>query len=122
MLELHYNFFKKCCDANKYEELGIDPDSLYLVLPEENLEKVILPEKRNKWNALRSGDCTDNFSANATDNFFPECVATHTRNTIRGNHVSLRENLEVQKSCADAVNCIVAMIEKVTSTSLAAKV
>ena len=48
MLELHYNFFKKCCDANKYEELGMDTDSLYLALSEENLEEFILPEKRNE--------------------------------------------------------------------------
>ena len=45
MLELHYNFFKKFCDTDKYEEFEDDTDSLYLALSEENLEDVILPEK-----------------------------------------------------------------------------
>ena len=49
----------------------MDTDSLYLALTEENLEVVILPEKRAEWNQIRSKDCTDNFTANATDNFFP---------------------------------------------------
>ena len=43
MLELNYNFFKKFCDTEKYEELEMDTDSLYLALSEENLEDFILP-------------------------------------------------------------------------------
>ena len=49
MLELYYNFFKKFCDTDKYEELEMDTGSLYLALSEENLEDVILPEKRAEW-------------------------------------------------------------------------
>ena len=49
----------------------MDTDSLYLGLSEENLEDVIIPEKRAQWNQLRSTDCNDNFTANATDKFFP---------------------------------------------------
>ena len=30
MLELYYNFFKKFCDLDKYEELEMDTDFLYL--------------------------------------------------------------------------------------------
>ena len=71
MLELFYNFFKTFCDTDKYEELEMDTDSLYLALTEKILEDVILPEKRAEWEQLRSKDCTDNFTANATDNFFP---------------------------------------------------
>ena len=48
MLELHYNFFKKFCDTDKYEELEMDADSLYLALSEENLKDVILPEKTSR--------------------------------------------------------------------------
>ena len=46
MLELYYNFFKKLCDIDKYEELEMDTDSFYLALSEEKLEDVIVPEKR----------------------------------------------------------------------------
>ena len=56
MLELYYNFFKKFCDTDKYEELEMDTDFLYLALSEENLEDVIVPEKRAEWDQLRSKD------------------------------------------------------------------
>ena len=65
MLELYFNFFKKICDPEKYEGLELDTDSLFLALSEENLEYIILPEKRNDWQATRSRDCTDSFTANA---------------------------------------------------------
>ena len=62
----------------------MDTDSLYLALFEENLEDVILPEKRAEWDQLRSKDCTDNFTANATDNFFPIiCCNAHKKHDRR---------------------------------------
>ena len=55
----------------------MDTDSLYLALSEEYLEDVIVPEKRAEWEQLRSKDGTDNFTAKATDKFFPRtcCIA-----------------------------------------------
>ena len=44
MVELYYSFFKKFCHTDKYEELEMDTDSLYLALSEENLEDVIVPK------------------------------------------------------------------------------
>ena len=80
MLQLYYNFFKKFCDTDKYEELEMDTDSLYLALSEENLEDVILPKKRAEWDQLRSKDCIDNFTASATHNFFPRsCCNAHKK-------------------------------------------
>ena len=35
MLELYYNFFVRLCDVNKFEELKMDTDSLYLALSEK---------------------------------------------------------------------------------------
>ena len=84
MLELYYNFFKKFCDTDKYEEFEMDTDSLYLALSEENLEDFILPEKRAEWEQLRSKDCTDNFTAKTTDNFFPRtCCNAHKKHDKR---------------------------------------
>ena len=84
MLELYYNFFKKFVDTDKYEELEMDTDSLYLALSEEDLEDVILPEKRAEWDQLRSKGCTDNFTANATDDFFPRtCCNAHKKHDKR---------------------------------------
>ena len=84
MLELYYNFFKKFCDTEKNEELEMDTDFLYLALSQENLEDIILTEKRNKWEAIRSRDCTDSFTANATGNFFPKtCCTAHEKHDKR---------------------------------------
>ena len=80
MLELYYNFSKKFCDTDKYEDFEMDTDSFYLALSEEILEDVILPKKRAECDQLRSKDCTDNFTANATDNFSPELAVMSTRN------------------------------------------
>ena len=62
----------------------MDTDSLYLALSEENLEDVILPGKRAQWDQLRSKDCTDNFTANATDIFSPRtCCNAHKKHDKR---------------------------------------
>ena len=37
MLELYYNFFERFYDVNKFEELEMDTDSLYLALSEKAL-------------------------------------------------------------------------------------
>ena len=84
MLELHYSFSQKLFDTAKYEEPEIYTDSLYLALSEENLEDVILPEKRAEWDLLRSKDCSDDFTPNATDNYFPRtCCNVHKKHTKR---------------------------------------
>ena len=49
MLEPYYIFSKKFCDTDKYEELEMDTDSLYLALSEENLDDVIFPKKQAEW-------------------------------------------------------------------------
>ena len=46
MLDFYYNFFIRFWDTDKYEEHELDTDSLYLALSDENLEDVILSEKR----------------------------------------------------------------------------
>ena len=48
-LELYYNFFDELCDVNKFEELEMDTDSLYLALCKENLYDCIKPDKRAAW-------------------------------------------------------------------------
>ena len=87
-IELYYNFFKKFCDTDKYEEFEKDTHSLYLALSEEKLDDVILPEKRAEWDQLRSENCTDNIAANETGNFSPELVVMPKRNKIRETRAS----------------------------------
>ena len=45
-LELYYNFFDEFCDLNKFEELEMETDSLYLALVEESLYDCIKPDNR----------------------------------------------------------------------------
>ena len=93
---------QKFFDTDKYVELKMDTDSPYLALSEENLEDVILHKKRGEWEQLRSKDCTDNFTANATDIFSPELVVMPTRNMIRESQASSKKNLYVQKCCVSS--------------------
>ena len=76
MLELYFNFLKKFCNTEKNAELEMDTDSLFLALSEENLKDIILPEKRNEWEPIRSRDCTNSFTANSTGNLFPRTYCT----------------------------------------------
>ena len=80
MLKLYYHFFHKYCDENKFEELEMDTDSLYLALAEENLEDCILPENKAQWLQIRRNDCRDDSIVNAKKNFFPRtCCAVHKK-------------------------------------------
>ena len=84
MLQLHYNFFKKFCDTEKYEDLKMDTDSLYFALSEVNLEDINFPEKRKEWEAIRSRDCTNSFTADATGNLFTRtCCSAHKKHDKR---------------------------------------
>ena len=75
-LELYYNFFAEFCDVDKFDELEMDTDSLYLALAEKELEDCIKPEMRAEWQMFRSNDCVDSFTADAVAHFFPRtyCV------------------------------------------------
>ena len=84
MLELYYNFFTSFCDVNKFEELEMDTDSLYLALAEKELEDCIRPEMRAEWQRLRSNDCVGSFTAVAVANFFPRtCCVKHKQHDKR---------------------------------------
>ena len=52
MFWLYYNFFTRFCDVNKFEELEMDTESLYLALAEKELEDCIRPEMRTEWQGL----------------------------------------------------------------------
>ena len=84
MLKLYYNFFTRFCDVNKFEELEMDTDSLYVALAEKELEDCIRPEMRAEWQRLRSNDCVDSFTAEAVANFFPRtCCVKHKQHDKR---------------------------------------
>ena len=84
MLELYYNFFNRFSYVNKFEELEMDTESLYLALAENKLEDCIRSEMRAEWQRSRSTDCVDNFTADAVANFFPRtCCVKHKQHDKR---------------------------------------
>ena len=84
MWELYYNFFDRFCDVNKFEELEMDTDSLYLALSEKELYDCSRKESKAEWTLLRTKDCKNDFTANATTNFFPRtCCTKHMKHEKR---------------------------------------
>ena len=81
MLELYDNFFTKLCDVDKFEELEMDTDSLYLALVEKELEDCIKPWMRAEWQRLRSNDSVHSFTADAVAIFFPKSMLFKTQTT-----------------------------------------
>ena len=67
MLELYYNFFERFCNVNKFEELEMDTDSLFLALCEKELHDCIREKTKVEWELLRTADCNDDFTASATN-------------------------------------------------------
>ena len=83
-LELYYNFSRRFCDVSKFEELEMDTDSLYLVLSEKELYDCIREESKAEWDLMRTEDCKEDFTANATTNFFPRtCCTKHMKHNKR---------------------------------------
>ena len=121
MLELYYNFFHKYCDENKFEELEMDTDSLYLALAEENLDDCILPEKKAHWTLIRRNDCRDDFIADAIIIFLHVHAALFTKSMTNENLDYLKKNFAALKCCACAARHIAAMIVRATFLNLAAK-
>ena len=81
MLELYYSFFTRFCDVNKFEELEMDTNSLYLALAEKELEECIRPEMIAERQCLRSNDFVDNFTADAVANVFPRTCCVKQKKT-----------------------------------------
>ena len=66
-------------------------------------------------------DCSDNFTANATDISSPELAVMPTRNMIRESRDYSKKSLDVQECCACVAKPIVATIERVTSITSVAR-
>ena len=121
MLELYHNFFKKFCGTDKYEELEMDTNSLYLALSEEILEDVILPKKRAEWDQLRSKDCIDDFTAIATVIFFPRTRCNVDKKHDKREPRLFREEFGCAEMFCRCSKTFCCYDKETISTSLAAK-
>ena len=122
MLELYYNFFTRFCDVNKFEELEMDTDSLYLALAEKELEHCIRPEMRAQWQRLRSNDFVDNFTADAVANFFSRsCCVKHKQHDKREPGLFIEES-DVRRCCVYLIRHTAATKSPLTNLNSAVKV
>ena len=121
MLELYYNFFKKLCDTDKYEELGIDNDSLYLALTSKNWKMFFFSESElNVTNYILKIALITLLRMLPTI-FCTKLAVMSTGNIIRESQVASKKVLDVQKCCVSVVKPFVVKISRLTSTALAAK-
>ena len=120
MLELYYNFFTSFRDVNKFEELEMDTDPLYLVLAEKELEDCIRPEMRAEWQRLQSKDCVNSFTADAVAIFFRRtCCVQHKQHDKREPDLFKEEfrYTEVLCLCSKTYCCIDVTSNKLKLTS-----
>ena len=100
IIELVSNFFIPFCDPDEYEFVEMDMDSLYLSINGSDLENIIKPEIKSKWNLMWSNDCGDNFTANSISNFSLESVVKNITSMIRELRVFSRKNFDARKRTA----------------------
>ena len=122
MLELYYNFFDRFCDVDKFEDLEMDTDSLYLVLAHENLYDCIRPAKKQEWEALRQQDCNDSFQADAIQNFFPRTRCSKHKKHDKREPGLFKEEFRCTEMIYLCSKIIVAKMHSLKNTSSAVKV
>ena len=119
MLELYYNFFKKFCDSEKYEELETDTDSLYLAQSEQKILFSQRKETNRKQYVREIVQIASLRMQQAT--FSQKHVVVLTRSMIRESRDCLKKNSNVPKCCACVAKLIAATIARVTSTNSVAR-
>ena len=79
-LKWYWNFATNFSDVNKFGELEMYSDSLYLDPADKELDDCIPLELKAEWKQLGSKGCTDIFTANAYGNFIPrKCWNKHKK-------------------------------------------
>ena len=121
MLEIYYSFFRKVCGNEKYEELEMDTDSLYLSLSKRTCKILFSKgeEMNGKQYVCEIVQIASLRMQRATSS--QEHVVLLTRIMIRESRDCLKENSGVPKCCVCEAKSIVAAIERVTSTNSVAR-
>ena len=121
ILELYYNFFERFYDVNKFGESEMHTDSLYLALSEKELYDCIREKSKTEWELVRTEDCKDDFTANATTNFFPRnCCTKHMKHDKREPGL-FKEEFRCTKCCVYAAKPFVVLTPIPTNANSAAK-
>ena len=93
-------FFHKICEVNKFEELQMDIDSLYLALAKEKLKYCIRRGIKAEWERMLSKGCTDSFTALAVADFFPRKCCYKNKKHDKGQPGLFKEEVRcTEKLC-----------------------
>ena len=100
----------------------MDTDSLYSAPFEKELYDCIREESKAEWGSLRTKDCEDDFTANATTNFFLRtCCTQHMKHYKQEPGLFKEEFRCTDRFCVYAAKSIVVMTPIPTNTISAAK-
>ena len=97
MSELYCSFFHRFCDVDKFWELEMDADSLYLALAHENLYDCIRPAKKEEWEVLREKAVMIPSEQMPRTILSLEHTAQSIRSTINESQDSSKKNSDVPK-------------------------
>ena len=97
-------FLTRFFDVNKFEELEMDTDSLYLALTSKEREDCKQPETNAELEQLRS-KMVPKVSLMHPEASSPECALTSTKNTTS-------ENQEFSKESSDVQRCYVSVARR----------
>ena len=122
MLELYYNFFERFCDVNKFEELEMDTDSLYLSLSEKELYNCIWEESKLEWELMRTEVSKMISQLMQQPTSFLEPAAQNITDMTNESLVFSKRSFVVPKCCVYALKPIVGMTPIPTNTNSAGKI
>ena len=122
MLEFYYNFFQRFCEVNIFEELGMDTDSLYLAVSEKELYDCVQEGSLLEWELMKTEDCKDGFTANATTNFFPRTCCTEHEKLDKPEPGVSKEEFHFTDCCVYAIEPNLVLTPTPTNANSAAKI
>ena len=102
--------------------LESDTDSLYLALCDKELYDCIREESKIEGEVLRTKDCKDDFTANATTNFFPRTCGAKDEKLDKRELGLFKEEIRCTKCCVYAVKTIDVRTPIPANTFSAAKI
>ena len=100
----------------------MDCDSLYLALSEKELYDCIREESNVEWDLMRTKDCKDDFTGNATTNFFGRTCFTEYKKHDKGEPGVFKEEFRCTEMLCLCSKPFVDMTPIPTNTNSAAKV
>ena len=109
-------------DLNKFKEMQVDTDRLHRVFAEEKPTDCIRSELKKKWEKLRSQDCDNRVTSDASETFFSRPCCTKQENPNKNMLGSSKKNPYARKCCVVVKTVITATTLSLITQNSAAKI